>query len=47
MAANQWLKGWFCWYYAGPDGAMLTNTVTPDGYELDDTGAYYDSALSE
>ncbi len=26
---------------------MLTNTVTPDGYELDDTGAYYDSALSE
>ncbi len=20
MAANQWLKGWFCWYYAGPDG---------------------------
>ena len=47
MAVNQWLKGWFCWYYAGPDGAMMTNTVTPDGYELDDTGAYYDPTLSD
>jgi hypothetical protein len=25
----------------------MTNTVTPDGYELDDTGAYYDPTLSD
>lgn len=45
MAANRWIEDTFCWYYAGPDGAMLTDTATPDGYQLDSTGAYYDPSL--
>ena len=28
------------WYYMGADGYMLTNTVTPDGFQLDASGAW-------
>ena len=28
------------WYYLGADGILLRNTVTPDGYRVDEFGAY-------
>ena len=31
------------WYYLGTDGAMLTDTVTPDGYRVDGNGAWEES----
>ena len=41
MARNQWEKveenG--LWFYLGADGAMLTNTTTPDGFRVDESGA--------
>lgn len=41
MAKNQWQKvdenG--LWFYLGPDGAMLINTTTPDGFRVDESGA--------
>ena len=40
MADNQWL--WIdgeCYYFY-PDGAMACNTITPDGYKVDETGAW-------
>jgi hypothetical protein len=36
MVPNQWVGN----YYSGQDGAMLTNTMTPDGYWVDESGAY-------
>ena len=42
MARNQWEKveenGQ--WFYLGADGAMLTNTTTPDGSRVDESGAW-------
>ena len=42
MAKNQWEKveenGQ--WFYLGADGAMLTNTTTPDGSRVDESGAW-------
>ena len=42
MAKNQWEKveenGQ--WFYLGPDGAMLTNTTTPDGCRVNESGAW-------
>ena len=35
MLANAWKQK----YYLGPDGAMLTNTTTPDGYRVGADGA--------
>ena len=36
--------GWILWndvwYYCGADGAMLTDTVTPDGYTVGSDGAW-------
>ena len=41
MARNQWEKveenG--LWFYLGADGAMLTDTTTPDGFKVDGSGA--------
>ena len=38
------VTGWVLWknayYYCGPDGAMLTNTWTPDGYYVDGNGIW-------
>ena len=28
------------WYYLGPDGVMLTNTTTPDGYRVGADGVW-------
>lgn len=37
-------KGWIqldgVWYYLGPDGALLTNGITPDGYYVDENGIW-------
>lgn len=42
MAKNQWEKveenG--LWFYLGADGAMLVNTTTPDGFKVDESGAW-------
>lgn len=41
MVANQWLHHTDNnWYYLGPNGAMLTNTRTPDNYYVDGNGIY-------
>lgn len=37
MQSNKWIGD----YYLGSNGAMLTNTVTPDGYHVDENGKYY------
>ena len=36
MAASRWIGN----YYVGADGAMLTNTITPDGYKVGLDGAW-------
>lgn len=36
MAANKWIGN----YYVGSNGAMLTNTTTPDGYQVGTDGAW-------
>ena len=36
MVANQWIGN----YYLGSSGAMLTNTITPDGYTVGPDGAW-------
>lgn len=36
---NQWVGD----YYLGPSGAMLTDTVTPDGYFVDSSGKWVNS----
>ncbi len=41
MVANQWIHHTDNnWYYLGPNGAMLTNTRTPDNYYVDGNGIY-------
>ena len=41
MAVSQWVMGKDeRWYYVGKDGAMLTSTPTPDGYVVNETGAW-------
>lgn len=39
MADNQWVGN----YYVGADGAMLTNTTTPDGYKVGADGVWIQS----
>ncbi len=36
MSASRWVGN----YYVGSDGAMLTNTTTPDGYHVGPSGCY-------
>lgn len=36
MVSNTWIGN----YYLGSDGAMLTNTITPDGYKVGADGAW-------
>lgn len=38
MQSSKWIGD----YYLGKDGAMLVNTITPDGYYVDDNGKYYE-----
>ena len=33
------------WYYFGIDGAMYQNTITPDGYRIDENGHYISELL--
>lgn len=40
MAANQWIPSNEKWYYVNQDGAMAVDTVTPDGYRVDASGAW-------
>lgn len=40
MAKNAWIEWKGEYYYVGRDGAMLTNTVTPDGYTVDRNGVW-------
>lgn len=40
MAADYWVEDHGKWFYLGSQGAMLTNTRTPDGYELGADGAW-------
>ena len=40
MAANTWIGN----YYVGADGVMLTNTITPDGYQVGADGAWIQPA---
>lgn len=39
---NQWYQSPTSglWYYIGADGYMLTNTTTPDGYQVGSDGAW-------
>ena len=34
-----WIQWEGMWYYLGPEGDMQTNTLTPDGYIVDENGA--------
>ena len=38
--ATGWIKAGEQWYYLDKDGRMLADTVTPDGYRLDNTVAW-------
>ncbi len=40
MAKNRWVEDKGNWYYFGSDGGMLVNTVTPDGYTVDENGVW-------
>ncbi|MDR1771084.1 MAG: serine hydrolase [Hungatella sp.] len=40
MAASRWVESSGKWYYLGANGAMLKDTITPDGYHLDSSGAW-------
>ena len=40
VLATGWIKAGEQWYYLDKDGRMLADTVTPDGYRLDNTGAW-------
>ena len=37
---NAWILTDNQYYYCGQDGAMLTDTVTPDGYYVDGNGVW-------
>ncbi len=38
MKKNAWIETDGEWYYVGPDGRMLTDTETPDGYRVNGEG---------
>ena len=40
MLANDWVKDNGKWYYLASSGKMLRNTYTPDGYYVDNSGAW-------
>ncbi|MCD8122838.1 MAG: serine hydrolase [Clostridiales bacterium] len=35
---SSWIYDGGCWYYLGEDGVLLTDTTTPDGYQVDENG---------
>lgn len=40
MARNYWVESGGVWYYLGGDGIMLRDTITPDGYRVNGSGAW-------
>ena len=38
--ATGWVKDGGQWYYLASTGKMLHNSYTPDGYYVDDSGAW-------
>lgn len=40
LAKSSWTLWKGKWYYSGADGAMLIDTVTPDGYYVDENGVW-------
>lgn len=40
MCRNEWIVVKEKWYYMGEDGAMYSNTYTPDGYWVGEDGAW-------
>lgn len=40
MYAGRWIQEGEWWYYLGADGAMMTDTVTPDGYRVNASGVW-------
>jgi len=40
MASNEWIQVQGKWYYLDSSGKMLRNTYTPDGYYVDNSGAW-------
>ena len=40
LAVNCWVDNGENWYYVGADGVMLTNGMTPDGYQVGSDGAW-------
>ena len=42
MLESQWIGN----YYVGSNGAMLVNTTTPDGYEVDENGKWIENQYS-
>ena len=45
--ANQWKEVDGKYYYFGADGYMLANTTTPDGYQVDASGAWVQGGAQE
>lgn len=43
MVHDKWIGD----YYLGSDGAMLTSTVTPDGYRVDASGKHHALVLTD
>ena len=43
MVHDKWIGD----YYLGSDGAMLTSTVTPDGYRVDASEKHHASVLTD
>lgn len=43
MSVNQWVNYNEVYYYAGEDGIILKSTITPDGYTVDENGAWNQS----
>ncbi|MEY8338834.1 serine hydrolase [Lachnospiraceae bacterium 62-35] len=39
MVKGRWVQNAGKWFYLGKNGTMLKNTTTPDGYEVDGSGA--------
>jgi len=39
-----WIRDNTKWYYISDDGSMLSNTITPDGYTVDSSGAWVPDA---
>jgi len=35
-----WIKVYDKWYYLNQSGECLMNTITPDGYRVDENGAW-------